>query len=119
MTRSEKVIFTSTLSHSFFNLMRYIFYNIFIIYKYIIIWFITFFSFSRFYLFLEREGREKKERNITVWLPLACPLLGTWLASQARALTGNLSGNPTGDPLVPRPVLNPLSHISQGEFITF
>ena len=32
----------------------------------------------RFYLFLERgEGREKeKERNINVWLPLLCPLLG-------------------------------------------
>ena len=32
------------------------------------------------YLFLERgEGREKeRERNINVWLPLSCPLLGTW-----------------------------------------
>ena len=34
------------------------------------------------YLFIDRgEGREKeRERNINVWLPLACPLLGTWLA---------------------------------------
>ena len=33
-----------------------------------------------FYLFLEREeGREKeKARNINVWLPLACPPLGSW-----------------------------------------
>ena len=31
-----------------------------------------------FHLFLERgEGREKeRERNINMWLPLACPLLG-------------------------------------------
>ena len=31
------------------------------------------------YLFLERgEGREKeRERNINVWLPVMCPLLGT------------------------------------------
>ena len=43
------------------------------------------------YLFLERgKGREKeRERNITVWSPLMCPLLGTWPATQACALTGN------------------------------
>ena len=43
------------------------------------------------YLFLERgEGREKKrERNINVWLPLACPPQGTWPTTQACALTGN------------------------------
>ena len=36
--------------------------------------------FQRFYLFLFRErGTEgKKERNINVWLPLKCPLMGTW-----------------------------------------
>ena len=48
--------------------------------------------FLRFYLFifLEREGREKeRERNINVWLPLMCPLLGTWPTTQACALTGN------------------------------
>ena len=35
-------------------------------------------------LFIERgEGREKeRERNITVWLPLECPLLGTWPATR-------------------------------------
>ena len=52
------------------------------------------------YLFLDRrEGRAKeRERNICVWLPLTRPLLGTWCATQACALTGNR----TGDPLVRR-----------------
>ena len=46
------------------------------------------FFFERFYFFLDRgEGREKeRERNINVWLPLIHPLLGTWPATQARAL---------------------------------
>ena len=50
--------------------------------------------FKRFDLFLERgEGREKEgEWNINVCLPLAHPLLGTWPATQARALTGNHTG---------------------------
>ena len=67
------------------------------------------------YLFLEREeGKEKeKERNINVWLPLKRPLLGTWPATQACALTGN----GIGDPLVLSLVLNPLSHTSQGEML--
>ena len=62
------------------------------------------------YLFLERgEGREKKrERNGNVWLPLMCPLLGTWLTTQACALTGDRNG----DLLVRRLGLNPLSHTS-------
>ena len=65
------------------------------------------------YLLLQRGGREKeRKRNITVWLPLMCPLLGTWSATQACALTGN----PTSDPLVHRLALNPLSHTSQGHF---
>ena len=42
-------------------------------------------------------------------LPLACPLLGTWPATQECSLTGNRTNNP----LVFRPVLNPLSHTSQ------
>ena len=71
-------------------------------------------SFKKYfiYLFLERgEGREKeRERNMNVWLPLACPLLGTWPATQACALTGNW----TNDPLVLRPALNTVSHTSQG-----
>ena len=48
-----------------------------------------------------------------MWLPLEHPLLGTWPATQACALTGN----GTGDPLVCRPVLNPLRHNSQGPFL--
>ena len=61
--------------------------------------------------FLERrEGEDKRERNTNVWLPLTCPQLGTWPATQACAL----NVNPTGDPLVHRPVLSPLSHTSQG-----
>ena len=63
------------------------------------------------YLCLDRrEGREKeRERNINVCLPLLCPLLKTWPATQACALTGNR----TSDPLVHRPELSPLSHTSQ------
>ena len=53
---------------------------------------------------------KERERNISVWLPLAHPLLGTWPTTQACALTGNR----TSDPLVGRPVLNPLSHTSRG-----
>ena len=55
------------------------------------------------YLFLERgEGKEKeRERNISVWLPLTCPQLGIWPATQACALTGNR----TEAPLVLRPAL--------------
>ena len=64
------------------------------------------------YLFLERgEEREKAgEWNINVWLSLTCPLLGTWLATQACALTGNWTSNT----LVHRPAVNPLSYTSQG-----
>ena len=65
--------------------------------------------------FLERgEGREKeRKRNINVWLPLMRPLLGTWPITQACALTGNR----TGEPLVHRPVLNPLRHTSPGHTV--
>ena len=67
--------------------------------------------FKRFYSFIYRGGREgERERNINVWLPLSCPLVGTRPATQAHALTGN----GTGDPLVGRQALNPLSHTSQG-----
>ena len=73
---------------------------------------LVFFCFFKFYLFIfrgEERGKER-ERNISVWLPLERPLLGTWPATQACALTGNR----TGDPLVHRPALSPLSHTSQG-----
>ena len=65
------------------------------------------------YLFLEKgEGRETEtERNISVCLPLVHPLLGTWPATQAHALTGNR----ISDTLVLRPALNPVSRTSQGE----
>ena len=49
------------------------------------------------YLILEREeGREKekvRERNISVWLPLVRPSVGTWPATQACALAGNRTGD--------------------------
>ena len=48
-------------------------------------------------------------------LPLSCPLLGTWPATQTYALTRSR----TRDPLVQRPALNPLSHTSQGYFSIF
>ena len=61
------------------------------------------------YLFLEREEGER-ERKINVWMPLERPLMGTWPATQACALTGN----GTCKPLVRRPMLNPLNYTSQG-----
>ena len=61
---------------------------------------------------MEKWRGERREKNINVRLPLVHPLLGTWPATQARALTGNR----TGTPLVRRPALNPLSHTSEGRF---
>ena len=55
--------------------------------------FINFLFFNRFYLFILREGGREEERerekNISMWLPLTHPLLGTWPATHACALTGN------------------------------
>ena len=48
-----------------------------------------------------------------MWLLLVQPLLGTWPTTQAYALTGNQ----TGDPLVCRPVLNPLSYTRQNHLV--
>ena len=63
------------------------------------------------YLLERGEGKEKeREGNISVWLPVTCPLPGTWPATQACALTGNRTSNP----LVHRLALSPLSHTSQG-----
>ena len=53
---------------------------------------------------------KEKERNINVWLPFDHPLLGTWPAAQACALTGNRTSNP----LVRRPAFNPLSYTNRG-----
>ena len=64
-------------------------------------------------LFIFREGERKekeRERNISVWSPLECPLLATWPVTQACVVTRNQ----TGDPLVCRPALNSVSHTSQG-----
>ena len=67
-------------------------------------------------IFWERRGGRKKWRETSMCeryidqLPLVPPQLGTWPATQACALTGNW----TGDLLVLRPVLNPLSYTSQG-----
>ena len=71
----------------------------------------------KIYLFIfrerGREGEREGEKHQCVrdinWLPLRCPKLGIWPATQACALTGN----PTSDPLLCRPALNPLSHTSQ------
>ena len=42
------------------------------------------------FIFREWVGREKESKtNINVLLPLAWPILGTWMANQAHALTGN------------------------------
>ena len=70
-----------------------------------------------FILFLDRgEGREEeRERNIDVWLLLVHPIPGTWPTTQACALTGY----PTGNLLIHRLALSPLSHTSQGYLDTF
>ena len=65
------------------------------------------------YLFLERgEGREKGEKQWCVRETLAASRMPTM---QACALTDNWTGNI----LVHRPALNPLSHTSQGFFLEF
>ena len=61
---------------------------------------------------MEGEKEGKREGNLNVSLPLVCPLLGAWPITQASALTGN----GTGDPSVHRVALNPPSHTSQGKF---
>ena len=48
-----------------------------------------FFFFKILFIFRERGREGERERNINVWLPLECPLLSTWPATQACALTGN------------------------------
>ena len=58
--------------------------------------------------FLERGKDKERERNIHVWLPLTCPVLGTWPTTQACALTGNRTSDP-----FQRSELNPLSYTSQ------
>ena len=78
----------------------------------------SFFFFFKIFKFIFREkGRVGERGKVTSMceryidrLPLACPQLGTWPATQAHALTGNR----TSDLSVRRPELSPLSHTSQG-----
>ena len=66
------------------------------------------------YFIFRQRGREGgRERNINVWFLLMHPLLRTWPETQARALTGNQ----TGDPVIRRTAFNPLSHINQGRHL--
>ena len=82
-----------------------------IIRRLILYYFIYITSFLRkIFIFRERIWEGEREGNINVWQPVMHPLLGTWPATQACALTGN----GTSHPLVHRPALNPLSHTSQG-----
>ena len=71
--------------------------------------------FLRFYLFIYRErgrkGEREGEKHQCVVASHALPL-ETPPATLACALTGNR----TGDPLVLRPALNPVSHTSRGGF---
>ena len=67
-------------------------------------------SLFTFFFFTEGKGGSKREINNNVWLLSMHPLLGSWPATQACALTGSQ----TSDPLVYRPAHNPLSHTSQG-----
>ena len=75
------------------------------------------------FIYFFRQGvkrKKERERSINVWLPLICLILGTWPATQV--LIGNqiaLIGNRIGDPLFCRPVLNPLSHTSQGYIFSY
>ena len=79
-------------------------------------WIVTFIKykeltfFLRFYLFLEKgEGKEREKHQCVVASYM--PPMGTWPATQACALTGNQTCNP----LLHRPILNPLSYNSQGK----
>ena len=67
------------------------------------------------YLFIFERERERGEgrkrgRETSTSGYLSSPLMGTWPAAQACALTGNQ----TSDPFVHRLALNPLHHTSQG-----
>ena len=67
----------------------------------------------RFYLFiLERNGRRKRGKETSVCgCLLRTPLMGDLACNPGTWLQ---TGNPTGDYLVCRPVLSPLSHANQG-----
>ena len=46
--------------------------------------------------FTERRREGERQRNINVWLPLMCPLLGTWPATQSCSLDWELYQRPFG-----------------------
>ena len=48
------------------------------------------------FIFREREREGERERNINVWLPLACPLMGTWPATKSCALDWESNWLPFG-----------------------
>ena len=75
----------------------------------------TFFKRSYLFNFRQRGRESERERNISVWLPLACPLLGMWPTTQTYVLTGNWISNL----LVHRLACNPLSHTSQCSLFIF
>ena len=84
--------------------------------------FVDFFGKDFIYLFLERgKGGRKRGTEISMCeryidqLPLMRLQPGTWPVIQACALTSNWTGNL----LVQRPALNPLSYTSQGRFVDF
>ena len=76
--------------------------NVFMIY-FIILFFKILFT-------LRQRGGEKRIETSMCGCLSRAPLLGIWPTTQACALTGNQ----TSDPSACRPVLNPLSHTSQG-----
>ena len=47
------------------------------------------FVFKILFIFRERGREGERKGNTDVWLPLQCPLLGTWPATQECTLTGN------------------------------
>ena len=73
-----------------------------------------FYFFKILFIYFRQECKEERNREKHQYVAASrAPPTGdlTWPATQACALTGK----GTGDPLVLRPALNPLSHTSQGE----
>ena len=65
--------------------------------------------FLRLYLFIFKRAGKEGRTSVCGCLSHARPCLETWPATQACPMTGNWTGNS----LVCRPVLSPLSHTSQ------
>ena len=51
-----------------------------------------------FFLLTLKEGKGGREGNINVWLPLVCPLLGTWPATQAGWVVNSQAGTQSTEP---------------------